>query len=159
MRHTISNNDDVIDSRDVIARISELESDLQTAHEAAIEEATADADAVANDGNEPAEMPTTDFEEWLKVQADNYNDDATELATLRALAADASDYSPDWTYGATLIRDSYFETYAQELAEDIGAINHDAQWPNTCIDWEQAARELQQDYTAIEWDGVTYWVR
>lgn len=33
--------------------------------------------------------------------------------------------------------------YAQELAEDIGAISRDAQWPLYCIDWERAWRELE----------------
>jgi hypothetical protein len=28
-----------------------------------------------------------------------------------------------------------------------------------CIDWNEAASELQMDYTAVEFDGVTYWVR
>lgn len=65
----------------------------------------------------------------------------------------------DYWYPVTLIRDSYFEQYARDLAEDIGAIPDDAQWPCTCIDWEQAARELQQDYTTIDFDGVDYWTR
>lgn len=29
----------------------------------------------------------------------------------------------------------------------IRAINKNASWPNTCIDWEQAARELMCDYS------------
>jgi hypothetical protein len=82
-----------------------------------------------------------------------------ELAMLLALQDEAAGYAPDWEYGATLIRDSYFKEYAQELADDIGAIPNDAAWPLTCIDWDQAARELQQDYTSVEFDGVTYWVR
>lgn len=48
---------------------------------------------------------------------------------------------------------------AQELAEDIGAIDSDAVWPNNCIDWERVARELQMDYTAVDFSGVTYWTR
>lgn len=89
-------------------------------------------------------------------------DDAETLASLEALAADAADYASDWHYGESLIRDSYFETYAQELADDIvGGEIRDlmTQWPMRCIDWKQAARELQQDYTAITWEGVTYWTR
>jgi hypothetical protein len=81
-----------------------------------------------------------------------------ERETLAAFIEDASEVS-DWPYGETFIRDSYFEEYAQELADDIGAIDSDASWPNTCIDWERAARELQQDYTSYEFDGVTYWAR
>lgn len=38
------------------------------------------------------------------------------------------------------------EDFAQDLAEDIGAIDDSAVWPNTCIDWKRAARELMYDY-------------
>jgi hypothetical protein len=122
---TISNSDDVIDSRDVIERIEELE----------------------------GEVSQDDIDNLVE------SDDATELAALRELASEAEGYCPDWKYGATLIRDSYFKTYAQELADDIGAVPDNASWPCTCIDWDQAARELQMDYTSVEFDGVTYWVR
>ena len=64
----------------------------------------------------------------------------------------------DW-YPVTLIRDSYFQDYAQELADEIGAIDNKIGWPNTCIDWEKAARELQWDYSSVEVNGVTYWTR
>jgi antirestriction protein len=37
--------------------------------------------------------------------------------------------------------------YAEELAEDIGAIDHDAGWPMNCIDWDRATRELSMDYS------------
>ena len=62
-------------------------------------------------------------------------------------------------YPVTLIRDSYFKQYAQELAEDIGAVKSDAQWPHTCIDWEHAARELKDDYIAVDIGDLTYWTR
>lgn len=38
------------------------------------------------------------------------------------------------------------EDFAQEQAESCGALNDNAVWPYTCIDWERAARELMQDY-------------
>lgn len=38
------------------------------------------------------------------------------------------------------------EDFAQALAEETSAIQEDAQWPHTCIDWEWAARELMYDY-------------
>lgn len=111
----ITNSEDLIDSRDVIARIRFLE------------------------GTED-------------------EDERAELKALEALQEEAQGYAPDWKHGSTLIRDSYFETYAQELAEDIGAISRNAQWPLGCIDWEKAADELKQDYTSVEFDGETYWI-
>lgn len=144
MSRDISNSDDVIDSRDVIERIKELEDE----REAAIEEAV---ETMGEEDNE---------EEVRQTAADNWDDtaDGDALKALKALEEEASG-SPDWRYGETLIRDSYFEDYAQELAEDIGAIDPKANWPTRCINWEQAAEELKQDYTAVEFDGVTYWIR
>lgn len=59
----------------------------------------------------------------------------------------------------TMIPDHLFEGYAQELAEDIGAIGKDNQWPLYCIDWKHAAEELQMDYSEVEVDGKTYYFR
>lgn len=63
-------------------------------------------------------------------------------------------------YPNSLIDDAYFETYAEELAEDVcsDAVAN-ASWPLTCIDWERAARELRMDYSSVEVDGRTYWTR
>lgn len=110
--------DDVIDSRDVIARIAFL-TDLD------------DRDA----------------------------DETAELAALTKLADQCEGIVADWEYGETLIRDSYFVRYAQELAEECGDLDRNVRWPFTCIDWEWAARELQHDYMTVTYCDVTYWVR
>lgn len=52
-----------------------------------------------------------------------------------------------------------FAEYAQELAEDIGAIDRNVSWPLTCIDWTAAANELRADYTEITWEGASYLYR
>ncbi len=136
----MDNSDDIIDSRRVIERIEELESELET-----LSEGARGADEKAG---------------TLAPVSDEYHDAHCELLALKALEAQAEGYAADWHHGCcTLIRDSYFETYAQELAEDIGAIDKNASWPNTCIDWKMAARDLQMDYTAVEFGDVTYWVR
>jgi hypothetical protein len=85
------------------------------------------------------------------------DDDKAELALLVKLKDDVS--SGEWKYGLTLIRDSYFEDYARQTADEIGAIDAKAGWPCNCIDWAQAAEQLQQDYTTVEYDGITYWYR
>lgn len=38
------------------------------------------------------------------------------------------------------------EDFAREMAEQLGAIDRNATWPQNCIDWELAARELMYDY-------------
>jgi len=81
------------------------------------------------------------------------------LKTLNELDTTGEDSTGDWEWGVVVIRDSYFREYAQELADDIGAIPDNVGWPLTCIDWQRAARELQMDYTPIEVLGVTFWVQ
>ena len=142
MTNTISNLDDTIDVRDIIARVEELREerdDLQLALDGGSQE---DVNALA---------------EWE-------TDNAEELAELESLLDDLNgmggdeQWEGDW-YPATLIRDSYFQDYAQELAEECCMIDTNAKWPMTCIDWGQAARELQWDYSSVEVNGVTYWTR
>lgn len=123
----INNNQDIIDSSDVIERLEELESD----RECAIEDGT--------------------LAEWTDENGEEYD-------SLKALVEDASG-SPDWEYGEALIRRSYFQDYAQELAEDCGMMPKDLSWPCTCIDWEQAARELEMDYFSVNFGGVEYLIR
>lgn len=140
----VDNSEDLIDSRDVIARIAELEGEREILsdqhHEA------------ENDGERATASAALD--EW------DTGDAGAELKGLRALVDEAEGYCPDWRHGAALIRDSYFETYARDLAEDIsGAELRAASWPFDHIDWEAAAEALKMDYTAVEFDGVTYWVR
>lgn len=86
-------------------------------------------------------------------------DEQAELDALKNLKAQAEPYCADWYYGETLVNDSYFEDYARELAEDIGAVDKNAAWPNNHIDWEAASEALKRDYTSVEFDGVTFWLR
>ena len=135
MAQKIDSWDDVIDSRDVVARIDEL---------------VAERDAYTED-------PATSAWPWDLGNPD----EAAELAQLEALYQELCDVGGDKPEdGQTLVRESYFEEYAQEYWEDTK--DHDTDtvsWPYTCIDWEQAARELQMDYTSVEFDDVTYYVR
>jgi antirestriction protein len=50
------------------------------------------------------------------------------------------------------IRESYqgeFDSdrdFAMEIADQLGAIKNNQEWPYTCIDWDHAAKELMYDY-------------
>lgn len=158
MANTIDNFDDVIDSRDVIARIEELEEEREALQ---LEIDDAEVQWLKTEAGTDEAHAVVDRRQAAYVALDAWtaSDDADELRILKALADEASGYAADWRYGETLIRDSYFRDYAMELADDIGAVLDNAQWPMTCIDWDQAARELQMDYSAVDFDGVTYWIR
>lgn len=149
----ISNHNNTIDSHDIIKRIDDLR-DLQIALDDAREERKALEDTA---GSTKEELDTAQRAVELAL-ADFGEDEADELKVLEALQEQAEGYC-DWKHGEALIRDSYFETYAQELAADLGLTKADVTWPFTCIDWDQAAAELKMDYTAVDFDGVTYWVR
>lgn len=101
------------------------------------------------------------FEEIEDSEDDDDMAERAEIASfLKEMEGNGGDeqWRGDW-YPTQFIRDSHFEDYAQELAEDCGMIDREATWPNTCIDWEEAARQLQQDYTSVEIGGITYWYR
>ena len=159
--------DNADDARAYIAE--EMRRSAETEEESAEElEEAADALELLSSDEAGAEWGRTigQFHYWLSYEglADLDDDETEELETLEGLLSDLEGYGGDeqWDgrwYPVTLIRESYFQEYAQELAEDIGAIPKDASWPCTCIDWEQAARELRMDYSSVEYDGVTYWYR
>lgn len=51
------------------------------------------------------------------------------------------------------------EEFAQDLAEDLGAIPKDYSWPASYIDWERATRDLfSGDYWSADADGGRVWV-
>jgi len=121
IKTNITNQDDLIDSRDVIERIEEL------------------TDVSGSLAYLPGEEE--------------------ELASLQALADEAEQCAEDWAYGEVLIRFDHFVTYAQELADDLGRTPDPNQWPLCCIDWDQAADQIKQDYTEVDFDGVAYLIR
>lgn len=169
----ISNTDDVIDSRDVIARIEELEGILADAQEELDDEQDPEKHGDERDAEDPSDIATCGAcgLSWNNTRSssrtptpsgrcpfEHVHEEAEELRTLKALEEEAAS-SPDWTYGETLIRDSYFREYAEQLADDLGAVDRDARWPVCYIDWDAAADALKQDYSSVDFDGVTYWIR
>lgn len=126
MKTQLDLNADIIDVRDIIARVEELE----------------------------GEMPDGD-------DARNW-EDADEYATLTSILEDLQgqggdeQWRGDW-YPVTLIAESYFIEYAQELVcevENLGDLPHYVE-----IDWEATARNVAMDYSTVEVDGIEYLFR
>lgn len=147
-----------LDTRDLDKRKDELE---------ALRDAVTDAQSELDqhEKNKP-HLNSEEWDEWREelenledalADANNEfgNDEKEELEELEELESEIS----DWRHGESMIPVNDFEEYAQELAEDTGAIDRNASWPNTCIDWKEAAEELAQDYTIVSYQGDDYYVR
>jgi len=142
MANEIYNTQDVIDSRDVIERIEELEAEKQE---------------LLDDIEEADEEDAPEIKEELITWTDQYGE---ELEALKKLAKDGEDYATDWIYGVGLIHEDYFTEYCEELCKDIGDIPKELPWYiANHIDWDGVADEIKQDYTEIDFDGETYYVR
>lgn len=126
---------DVIDVREIIERVEDLEA------ECADEEDTI-----------------------CKASDEDRKELATLTAILDDLKGNGGDeqWRGDW-YPVTLIREEYFTDYIQELigeCYEFPAEMHKG-WPfnHLTMDWESAADEAKYDYTSTEIDGVTYFYR
>jgi hypothetical protein len=134
---SIDNREDLLDVRDIIQRVEDLEE-------------TSNGSVVDGSAGAEYEGHEDDHEEYAELTA--------LLDELRGSGGDER-WRGDW-YPVMLIRDSYFVTYAEGYAEELGLISDTSTgWPYTYIDWDRAADALQMDYTSIEYDGVTYWYR
>ncbi len=98
----------------------------------------------------------------------NY-DDVAQTAQLieehgRAYIAYAEYVGPDYAT-ADDFEESYAgewdseEAFAENLADEVGAVPDDLSWPLTCIDWERAARDLfLSGYYSVRDDAGTLYV-
>ena len=134
---TVDLSADVIDVRDIIAHVLDLRYERDEYNE---KMGSPDAWDSVPDG-EPEELGML---EGILSELAGYGGD--------------EEFEGDW-YPLGLVADSYFQEYAQDLAEDCGMVDTSARWTMTCIDWKQAARELQMDYGNILIHGSTYWYR
>ena len=162
----------ILDTRDLYQRKCELEELRDALTEA--REALADAEKELEEHHATQKGEEYDEETWEEQSEalqeavsdaegnvesaliDFGEDEKTELEELEALEGEISEFM----HGEAMIPEDDFEDYARELAEDIHrkAIR-DASWPFTCINWSDAADELRQDYSEIEYQGSTYLVR
>lgn len=140
-RFVPSNTHDVLDAADLLRRLEELR-DERSALQGEIDEAHEE---------DPPNTSDAVVERAQEALADWDMDNGDELNALEAIENEISD-------GDTLIRESHFEAYAREQASEAKGLDLHV-WPLTCIDWKQAAEELQTDYHSVEFDGVTYWVQ
>jgi len=134
MANTISNTDNIIDLRDVIARVEEL-----------------------RDERDASDIPANEY----GGPNDTWSDEREELSQLESFLDECKgnggdeQWNGDW-YPVTAIHDDYFESAMDELLEDIGDLPKNLPcYLTITVDYDA----LKMDYTSVEFYGETYWVR
>lgn len=125
----------VIDSRDIIARLEELQDEL---------------DAIEQDDDLSDDERKEAVAEW-------HEDNDDEYLPLVALNDECEGYG-DWQYGETLIHRSYWVDYCIEMVSDTGDLPKEIP-AYIEIDWSKTADNLEADYASVEFDGQEYLIR
>jgi len=156
---TVNYTDNILDSRDLYLRKCELESlrDAATYAEEVADAAQTDVtlamqgDGVTEDLQEALDSALAD----LKDAQDEFSlPEQQELDMLESIENEIDGFMD----GVTLINETHFEDYAQEYAADVlGIDTRRNAWPLNCIDWAQAAVQLQSDFSQVEIEGETYY--
>lgn len=153
----ITNDEEVIDSRDIKQRIEYLQRDLECfLEDNGFEEDFNYFEVIGHENwDDVATITQENVDDVLDLlQSWEYSD---EYISLMKLQEECEHYC-EWDDGAFFIRDDYFEEYAEQLCEDIGDLPKEV--PSyIVIDWEATALNIQEDYMSAEFDGVKYWVR
>ena len=168
MRHVdFDGSEKFADSRDIIATVDEVESDIEIVKEN-IEEAEEDIDELETEieelESESATEEIANKEQQLSVLERHLKEYQEELEELEDRLEDLKDFVKDlegygdWDYGAPLIREDAIDEYLKDEAKDCGGFPDDfPSW--ITIDWDDTIDNLKQDYTSAEFQGTEYWMR
>ncbi|KKN84394.1 hypothetical protein LCGC14_0288560 [marine sediment metagenome] len=85
-------------------------------------------------------------------------EDSLRWAALKLLTTDLGGDLDSVHGDRTLIPEEEFEDYARDFAYDVGYVDPGSQM-ESYIDWERWAKDVQRDYTSVEFDGTTYLIR
>ena len=180
----VSWGESIINSQDINALFSEMESEWENLEEELKDAKSALVDAETRFKNYQNEHKLVkgedvpddiwneydDLERALEVCLDEVTDaetaisefDKDELETFRSVVEEGESITSEWSYGEQLIHENFFEEYAEELFRDTSCLPREVDlnsWPFSSIDWKRASEELAQDYSTIEVEGETYYVR
>ena len=137
-----------LDTRDLQEQIDNLESEIEDLNEY-LEDLDKDLSMCGSD----FELLTVQDEiEKGKEQLQDLRDELQPLLDLKY------DGIPEWDDGATLIPESDWEEYVEDLVKDCGYISNDVPWW-IVIDWAATADNVAADYSTVDYDGDTYYYR
>ena len=137
-----------LDTRDLQEQIDNLESEIEE-----LNEDLEDLDKDLGMCGSEIEILSTKHEIYkFQEQLQDLRDELQPLLDLKA------EDIPEWDDGATLIPESDWEEYVEDLLKDCGYISNDVPWW-IVIDWPATADNVAVDYSTVDYDGDTYYYR
>ena len=137
-----------LDTRDLQEQIDNLESEIED-----LNEYLEDLDKDLGMCGSEIEILSTKHEIYkFQEQLQDLRDELQPLLDLKAEGI------PEWDDGATLIPESDWEEYVEDLVKDCGYIPNDLPWW-IVIDWAATSDNVAADYSTVDYDGDTYYYR
>ena len=144
----------IIDTRDLIEKRDELKQSIFDDFNDKFNTEFDDFDDVILD-----RLDSEDFEHIDKDAIEDFKIYwETEYKEIEEINQVEEEVGSEFSYGCTLIEEDDFEDYCEELVIDCGYIPKDfPSWIE--IDWEATASNMKQDYSELDYQGITYLFR
>jgi len=158
----IDNSDDILDSRNILSRYEHVTDEINSIFDGAGRELF-DLELLAKcDNGAKLRRVVARMVERLQKSGDSQADDLEEYfeewILLKDTFIDNLSYS-NMREGIIFLRDSYMdERWAEQEARDLGYLSDDLPYLiESNIDFKGILEDLQNGYTSLDFDGVTYW--
>lgn len=95
-------------------------------------------------------------DEWASDPAGFDSEEALEALEEFVDELNATFGEQEVEFGITLVRDTHWDQYAEEYADEVMEIPNEMA---SYFDYDKFAEDLQQDYTEVQFDSIPYYGR
>ncbi len=160
-------NEEIINSKDIIARHEELTSESENL-QFNIDDLLDEIREIKGGNISTHDLyrleKLNELLETAKEELINFDSEHKEELINLEEAIEGGENSPDWIRGESLISEDYFEDYIRDKINEtyeMPAEFESGKWPwcHMMMDWESAAEDAKGDYNEIEISGNTFYIR
>lgn len=151
-----SNNMKTIDTRDLKEKREELQQQILDDFNEKFETEFDDFDEITLE-----RLDIDDFEEMGRDTIEEFTDYwKPEYRMIEEIDGIESEVGNEFDYGCTLIPESDFTKYCEDLVQDVGDLPKGIpSYIRNNIDWDGVAEDLKVDYSELQYEGETYLYR
>ncbi len=160
-------NDEIINSKDILARHEELTSEAESL-QFNIDDLLDEIKEIEGGNISTHDLyrleKLNELLETAKEELSNFDAEHEEEFLYLEEAIEGGENSPDWIHGESLISEDYFEDYISDQINDcyeMPAEFESGKWPwcHLSMDWYSAAEDAKGDYNEIQIAGNTFYIK